>query len=807
MKHTHPLEQESNIDFYKGLIKKLIQNWYFFAASLIISIGIGHYIYKSSEQRYENNLVILIQESNDRRAQNANDLYQLEMFNLPSDIEDELGIISSFPVVFETVKNLNLDVSYYISRGLIKPEIYNQSPIQVVFDQEINQATDVLFELSNITKDGCTLKAKKEEGANLYNYLKNSVTGYLSQINLSQKYKYGDDVQLGPCNFKIILNTYFNPEYLKDKKLYFKFNNIKQLAYIFQGDLTVERASAQTSLVILSVKSSNSVLSTDFLNTLSKVYLNRNLEKKNKIADKTIDFIDRQISGIADSLGLTANQLKDFRVKNNVMDISYLSQNVYEQMRELENQRAELVVASKYYDYIKEYFENNTDLTDLLAPSAMGVEDPQLQALITQLTNLNADRSLYLDGKSTKNPNLPLLNSKINNIKKTILENIDYIVYTSNITINDINNRIALLKQQVENLPTIEKELTNIEREFHVNDAIYTFLLSTRAEAEIARASNQPDYEIIDPAKYSSSRMVSPKKNMIYFSSFFIGVMLPIALVMALGFFKNSLDDKKDIDKISHFTLIGTIARNEKRAILPLIDYPKSLIAESFRSARTSMQFFQKGKPKQKILITSSMSGDGKTFIAMNLASAYSHYGKKTLLLEFDLRNPKLTEYLGLQKEKGLSSYLINDARLEDIIQKTEVKNLEVIPAGEIPPNPVELIASENTLNLMEILQSIYDYIIIDTPPIGVVTDSYLLMDHSDANLFVVRLNYTNKRFFTSLIRDLEQKEIPNIGILINDDSEKTSSVYYSDATKLTYFQEKVKTLKSLLKIRKEKSA
>jgi capsular exopolysaccharide synthesis family protein len=281
--------------------------------------------------------------------------------------------------------------------------------------------------------------------------------------------------------------------------------------------------------------------------------------------------------------------------------------------------------------------------------------------------------------------------------------------------------------------------------------------------------------------------------------------MIPVGLIMLISTFKNSIDDKREIDKIAHFPLIGTIARNERRSMMPILDYPKSLIAESFRSTRTSMQFFQKGKPKQKILITSSMSGDGKSFIAINLAAAYSYYGKRTLLLEFDLRNPKLADYFGLPKAKSLSSYLINDAKLEDIIQKTNVKNLDVVCAGEVPPNPVELIASDNTRNLLEILQNIYDYIIIDTPPIGVVTDSYLLMEYSDANLFVVRLNYTNKRFFISLIHDLEQKEIPNIGLLINDDVEKTSSVYYSDSmVQVPYLQAKFNTLKSLLRIKKK---
>jgi tyrosine-protein kinase Etk/Wzc len=523
VKQIRPTEQDTNIELYKNLIKKLINKWYFFVLSLVISMGMGYYFVKSSNPKFQNNLLLLIQESGSSRNPQQGDLAQLQMFTLQSELEDELGIISSFPVIFETVKKLDLGVSYYIGEGLIRPEIYKSSPIEVNFDIDKPQPVNVMFELNKITKDGCNLKVTSEGRTYLYDFLSDTVFSYVNDISLTIKYKFGDEVDLGVSKFKIFLNSNFDGDAYSDKKLYFKFNDIVQLTYHFQNSLKVERISIQSSLVSVSLKWGNSSLVTDFLNTLATVYLNRNLQKKNIIADKTISFIDRQISGIADSLGLTADQLKDFRVKNQVMDINYLSQSVYQQMQILEDQRAELMVASKYYDYIKEYFENNKNLTDLLAPSAMGVNDPQLQNLIVQLTEKNAQRSLQLDSKSEKNPMLPILNAEINNLKKTILENIDYIVNTSNITINDINNRIALLKGQVRTLPGIEKELKNIEREFHVNDAIYTFLLSTRAEAEIARASNSPDYEVIDPAKLSSARMVSPKRKIDLHGCIFYG--------------------------------------------------------------------------------------------------------------------------------------------------------------------------------------------------------------------------------------------------------------------------------------------
>lgn len=798
-------EQEaSTIDQYKSYIKLFIKNWYWIGLSLIISVGIGFLIIKSSTPQYKNSLTMLLAEKS-RENRNSSDLMQFEKFNMQNNIEDELGVISSFPLVYKTLQELNLIISYYSKTGLISKELYKDSPFTLIIDPELSYPVGVIFEIEILSKERFRISANDEKDINLINYTNNQFTEQINGIELNQEYSFGDNVQINNSRFKILVNANYNPEILKNTKLFFKFNDLNSLTIGYKSNLKIERASIQSSLVTMEFKGGNPVLVTDFLNKLASVYLERNLDKKNEIANKTIQFIEGQISEVADSLGYTSDKLKNFRAKNNVMNIDYLSQSVNEQMRALENQKAVLMVKSKYYDYIKEYFENNKELTDLLAPSAMGVEDPQLTSLINQLTTANAERALYLDGKSFKNPNLPNLNAKINNLKKTILENIDYIVNTSNITINDIDNRIAKLNREVYNLPSIEKELQIIQRDFSLNDAIYTFLLTKRSESQIARASNSPDYEIIVPSNRISALQVAPNSKLIFFVAIFLGLMIPIGFIILSSALDDSISDKREIEKLSNFSIIGTIARNDKLSMLPILDSPKSMIAESFRSLRTSLQFFKKSHPKQKILITSSMSGEGKTFLALNLAAAFSYYGKKTLFLEFDLRNPKLVEYLGIDQAKGLSSYLINDARLEDIIQQSNMKNLDIIQAGEIPPNPVELIASDNTRNLFEILQSIYEYIIIDSPPIGVVTDSYILMDYSDANLFAVRLNYTNKKIFSSLLKDLDQKEIPNVGLVINDDEDKTHSVYYyEESGKVSYFMKKFNTFKTLIKVKKE---
>jgi len=790
----------SKTDQYKIFFKQLIKRWHWFAISLLISTSLGYLVLKSSTPKFRNSLTLLLT-SQRQKQQNYSDMVQFEKFDVQSNIEDELGVINSFPVLNKTVKELNLEVSYYSKRGLITSELFKNSPIMVMIDPEYSQPVGLIFEVEIISNDRFKISTSSKKDIDLINYARNEITNSIKGFEFNREFNFGDEIQINDIKFKILLNGNFNSESINNTKLYFKFNDLEQLTYNYQNALKINRASIQSSLVTLEFTGGNPLLVTDFLNKLADVYLDRNLDKKNQIANKTIQFIEGQISEVADSLGLTSNKLKDFRTKNNVMDINYLSQSVNTQMNELGNQKAVLMVKKKYYDYIKVYFEANKELTDLLAPSALGVEDPQLTSLINQLTTLNAERSLYLDNKSFKNPNLPILNAKINKLKETIIENIDYIVNTSNITINDIDARIAKLKQQVENLPTIEKQLQIMQRDFTLNDAIYTFLLTKRSESQIAMASNSPDYEVITYASISVANQVSPNKKIIFLASFFLGILAPIGIIFLMSSFDDSIKDRWDIDKITRFPHLGSIGRNDSNTFLPIFDYPKSHISETFRSVRTSLQFLKKGQSKQKILITSSMSGEGKSFIAMNLASAFSYYGKKTLLIEFDLRNPKISAYMGLENIPGLSSYLINDARLEEVIQKTSMKNLDVIPAGKIPPNPVELIASDTTKNMMEILQSIYDFIIIDSPPIGVVTDSYLLMEYSDVNIVAVRLNYTDNKHFSSLMKDLEQKEISNISILVNDDEEMIQSSYFEGGdTRRSYLSKKFNTLKKLIK-------
>jgi capsular exopolysaccharide synthesis family protein len=289
---------------------------------------------------------------------------------------------------------------------------------------------------------------------------------------------------------------------------------------------------------------------------------------------------------------------------------------------------------------------------------------------------------------------------------------------------------------------------------------------------------------------------IAPRTTITYLIAIFLGLLIPLSYILARDFMNNKLVDPKDVEVLTDLPIIGNILNNKMRSDTVIKDYPKSPIADSFRAVRTNLNFFAKGKEKLSILVTSSISGDGKSFCATNLASVYALFGKKTLLMGFDLRKPGLHLDFELTNDKGITSYLISEASISEIIQPTPIKNLDFIAAGPTPPNPMELIASEKTKDLFENLKDRYDYIIIDSAPIGAVADSFLLVEYVDVSIFVTRLNFTIKELISENLKNIERKSLSNFTVLINDFKlSKTSygyvyhSKYYQQDTKSSRFR------------------
>ncbi len=797
------MENTNLFNDQKNDLKEIILLLYSYKKIFIITIisflFIAFIYNKSATPKYKNDLLLLIGENNSNAFLNSKDISEgFGLFGEKKNVDNELGILGSYTLIFNTVKNLNMDISYYQRKDILPirifnfspfstyREIYRETPFVVVPSSISPRPINVNFFVTILSSDKFRLTAD-DDNVYMYNYVENEVIKKVPKISVDKVYRFGEDITNANFNFKLAINNnYFINDFV-GKTFYFVFNDISDVARYYQAAIDIKTSAPNSSLVKVSVVGGNLEEISDFLNEYSDVYLQRNLKKKNNVANATIDFINSQLSDVSDSLRNAENKLQNFRTSNQVMNLSFQGEQILKNLNDLESQKATLEGKEKYYRSIKDYIETNKEISDLVAPAGSEL-DPILNGLINQLITLNGERlSVLNNNNNSKNLRLNTIDIQINNLKSTILENANYYIKTLIVSLNDVNERISNYNRDVSKLPKTERELFGMERSTKLNDNIYTYLLEKRSEAQIAKASNIPDYEVIDKSRIIGQGPVSPKKSLNYALALLLAFILPSLVIVSKKTLSPKVTDLREISAISDFPVLGQIIHNNKKSSNIIQEFPKSRISESFRSVRTNLSFFSQGKENQIMLVTSTMSGEGKSFFATHLATVLSFYDKRVLLIGFDLRKPALFNQFGNTDLLGVSSFLIRTANFEDIVQKTEIQNLDFIPAGPIPPNPSELIASERTQELFELIREMYDFIIIDTPPIGAVTDAFLLMKMVDLNIFLIRMNFTNKDALRNSIRSLKNNNIANVSSIIND-IESDDKVYG-----YKYYEEKKK--------------
>ncbi len=767
-----PKQQDDSIDLV-AIFFRLLSFWYLFGIAIIIAFAGAYLFTKFNKSIYEVKTTILVDEKN-KTITPEDFMGEMGLFSDNKNILNEKVLLKSYSLIRKTIDELNLYVSYYQDHNYISKQMYRSAPFIVVFDSTHVQPVGIKIYVS--FKNDSTLQIEADDKGDIYHYGSEKIFFAQKDINLKQTLHFEDSIQNKIANFKIIKNPEFDyqnnineDENYLDKEYYFTFQNPNNLTLEFKKSLKVALLEEDLTVFQLSLEGPNIPKMVNFLNCLTKVYIRNNLEKKNKTASNTVKFIDNQLSSISDSLQFAENRLEQFRSTHKIVDVSFQAQELFMQMKELENEKAILLTKMKYYKHLKKSIEKKSDIDDLIAPSTMGIDDPLLNKLVIELTELNSKLKSLSYNTKEKSQTVKTIEYKIKNAKKLLLENVDNIISTTMLSLKEVENRLYQLEQKVTKLPQTERMLFGIERKFKLNDAVYTYLLEKRAEAQIARASNIPDSEVIDAARPDVSEKISTRHRQIYLIAFLIGLILPAAGIFIVDAIRNQIITKKDIEQITDLPVLGHIIHNPHKKDIVFAEQPNSIIAESFRNIRTNLQFFSRGTNKQTILLTSSLTGEGKTFNAINLASAFALYGKKTLLMGFDFRKATIHEYFNLTNKTGITSYLINDVDFKDIIQKTEISNLDVMVSGISPPNPAELIASTATKELFDKVKKQYDCIIIDTPPVGAVTDAMLLTEFSDINIYVARQKFTSKKVFSSIIDNIKKNEINNLCILIND--------------------------------------
>jgi capsular exopolysaccharide synthesis family protein len=638
----------------------------------------------------------------------------------------------------------------------------------VVYDLNYPQPVNVVFFLKIIDHERFELKGKGED-VNIYSSTSKNIVQVIPDFEIELTGQFGNSIKSEQYNFKIILNENYQLEDYRSNKFAFVIHDQKELVKSYQAGIVITAQELESSVAKITMETPVPSKSIDFINSLTSAYIAKNLEKKNYMSIKTIEYIDNQLNIISDSLKTAEENLQRFRSSNMVMDVSLKSGRIYDQLQAFESEKTGLLVNHKYYEYINDYFNQNLEFTDLIAPSAMGIEDPLLNNMIQELIQLNGERTSLIENNQAKSPYLKRLDIQIDNLRNTISENLKYIINTSEISIRELDARISQLNREIQKLPKTERELFGFERKFNLNDAIYTYLLEKRAEAQIAKASYLPDADIIEPADLTGPGPVSPRKKKNYLVAVLLGLFLPVLFFRIRDFSSTKIRDKADLERQIDIPLLGQVYNNNKKVELVVSAFPKSHIAESFRMLRSSLKYFTGSTRCPIIVVTSTRGQEGKSFVSINLATSLATANFKTLMIGFDLRKPKIYERMNLKNDIGVSSFLSDQASVDDIIQKTSINNLDIITAGPPPPNPAELIASENTNKLLSSLSEQYNYIIIDTPPVGLISDAYTLLDKANLIIYVVRQNVTHRGDFVTNINELRSRNFNNLSVVIND--------------------------------------
>lgn len=758
---------------------------------------------------YRNSTTIYFSEQDRTNLLSGPDVLQgFSFMGNQTDMENQLELFNSFGLVREALMRLNYQVSYYRKYSSFPKkylggntkyleDVHTNLPFKVTLDKSHPQVVYSLFEVKILDEKRYVLTSKSEAKP-LFNYIDNKQLNLIEGYVIRDTLKFNERLQHPYFSFEISSTQALTPQSY-GKVFYFQMNNLNHLTAEYQQKMRAELVKPQATLIRISLTGGNIEKISDFLNELTNLYLDVNVEKKNKVALSTIDFIDGQIADISDSLVKAEANLRNFRSSNQVMDLSFQGQEVLRMLNELESQKAQTEVQIRYYEYLKTYVVKSQDISRLKTPSTMNIVDPVLTELISNLLTLNAERTRLLDDKTNNNIFLEDIDRQIRGTLESISDNVENSLNTLKISLNEIEYRINKLSAQISGMPRTELQLKGIEREFEINDEIYTFLLQKRAESQIIRASNFPDYEIVDPARVLSYNPIGPKKKINLVIAIIMGIFLPYTFLTLRDMLNNRISRHEDIESISDIPILGNIYHNDTGLPNVMRNAADSAVAESFRSLYMNFDFFIKGRDQNIIVVTSSLSGEGKTFTAINLAGTIASFGKKTILIEYDLRRPSISKTLKLNSQIGTTSYLINKSLIEDLIIKTDDPNLDIITAGPVPPNPSVLIASEKTKELIQLLLNYYDNVIVDSAPVGIVPETLFLMKMANINILIARYNKSVKTVFRNTVKNLKRNEIENLTAVINDiDINSQSYKHYYDKK---YYHPGANAKKALLNV------
>jgi capsular exopolysaccharide synthesis family protein len=759
---TSTKQSELEIDI-RTFFERLFQKWKLIIICLLLFVSAGVLYLRYANDTYELTAMIFINDSDSGGMSNElSNFSDLEGLNQSSvSVFNEIGILKSRSLMESVVKRLNINVSYY-SDGKINNSLIN--PDDVPFKLTFSFQDSVFYNMSK------RFEIKILSG-DKFQFLE-------EDSNLSRTVQFGNAIKYSQG--EITVTPISSGQQLVPGESYFvRIEPIENVVDVIHKKLVIEPLDKNSSLVQLYLQDQLWNRGRIILNELIQVYNEEAIAYKNLITENTDKFVSKRLEDISQELSSVDQGVQDYKVENRLSDMDYESSLILETNTELNRQLVDLNSQIRVVDYVINYLENNDNN---LIPANIGLEDESIASNVTVYNDLLLERNRIRDVSSERNPAVVNLNGQLNALRANIMQSLVNLRSSIEFLILDLREQEGKLNYRKSNAPKQEKELEVIKRKQQIIESLYLYLLQKREENAISIGVPVPNAKIVDSA-YGSTVPISPNPLLVIISSVFMGLFAPVILTGFQLVVNNKIQTSDELKNLLPAPFLGDIPLWKNKGFEIVVDETKKTsIAEAFRILRTNIDYMLSTKNRvKKIFVTSTLAGEGKTFITLNLASTLASNGKRVLVVEADMRKPKIKRYLQLENKMGLSNYLAsNSLRFDNIISSSSKISFDVISAGDLPPNPTTLLSSERFSELLVQLEESYDFILIDTAPVGLVTDTLIISKEADLFLYVVRSNMVDRRLLKIPQELYKNQRLTNMTTILNASNFRNNGYGYS---------------------------
>ena len=744
-------------------IEKYLMHWKWFLLGIIISLGLAFLYLRYSTPEYSASASIMIKDN--QKSGISAELAAFEDLGIigggsANNTDNEIEILISRKIIGNVVDSLHLGVSYFISGRVIESEVYKlSSPIKVNFIKKDSAliAKDTLFNVKIVDQFNFELINFEGEiiSSHVFGEIINNKLGVFKIENQQLKKENVSNV--------IVKMT---PKY--------------KLINSYKARVNISPVNKNSSVLTLSLQDPVREKAEDFLDELVRQYNIDAINDKTQVSKKTKEFIDDRLEKVKSELFIIDEKVKEFKSDKNFTGIPAEAQIAFESLKETNQQiniaRTQLSLAN----WIEELLTKQSEIDQVL-PTSIGFDDSGLAIAINEYNQLILSKEKMKVNAGPLNPALQQIESQMSSSRSSLLNSLANVTKSLEIQMKDLNTQAEKVLAVVKSIPGNERGFIDIAREQEIIGSLYQYLLKKKEETDISLAVTVPNAKIIDVA-YGSNIPVAPKRKIIYLAALLLGLLIPFGIIYIFDLFDTKVHNKKDIESQLSVPFLGDVPKSESKEKVIIGNDIRSSTAEAFRLIRTNLDFMLTSNRKESkaIFVTSTTSGEGKSFISINIAATLALSGKKVLLMGMDLRAPKVTEYLGIPDRKGVTNYITDpDLTLKELIFTIpEVKGLDIMSSGVIPPNPAELLMTKRIDNLFTIVKQEYDIVIVDTAPVNLVTDTLLIGKYADMFMYVIRANYLDKRLLAVPQELYNEKKLPNMAIVLNDTDPKRSYGY-----------------------------